>query len=149
MLDRFFALLGAIVFFLWGIQALFSKQVAIKSTMPNSDLNFGYLWLVVGILCLCLSFAFFYLAFRSEKSIKRYIQFMRCKQCKEIYPYREVKDKNMICPKCGGKLQDYAEFEKEQENKKQAEFKEAEKFQEEWIKQIKEERKNKQEKKER
>ncbi|MDA3050266.1 endonuclease Q family protein [Campylobacter sp. JMF_02 ED1] len=142
MVDRIGNFIIAIALFLSAIQAFTKKEVLIKSFMPKANLDFGYLWLIVGILCLCLSFAFFYLAFRSEKSIKRYIQFMRCKQCREIYPYREVKDKNMICPKCGGKLQDYAEFEKEQEKEKQAEFKEAEKFQEEWIKKIKEERKN-------
>ncbi|MDA3049453.1 zinc ribbon domain-containing protein [Campylobacter sp. JMF_02 ED1] len=71
----------------------------------------------------------------------KHSDFFRCKKCKKVYNFSDTKD--MICPKCGGKLQDYAEFEKEQEKEKQDEFKEAEKFQEEWIKQIKEERKKK------
>lgn len=134
-------LIIAIALFLSAIQAFTKKEVLIKSFMPKANLDFGYLWLIVGILCLCLSLAFLHLAFRSEKNIKKYIKFTRCQKCKKIYNFSDTKD--MICPKCGGDLQDYAEFEKEQENKKQDEFKEANKFQEKWIKQIKEERKKK------
>ncbi|QCD45655.1 hypothetical protein CMUC_1914 [Campylobacter mucosalis CCUG 21559] len=34
-------------------------------------------------------------------------EFLRCKKCKKVYNYTDVKDKNGICPKCKGELQDY------------------------------------------
>ena len=111
MLDRFFALLGAIVFFLWGIQALFSRQVVIKSTMENSDLNFGYLWLIVGVLCLCLSFALLYMTFRSQKNIKKYPEYLKCLNCETTWWFGHVKNSKDKCPNCGGKLVDLEKYE--------------------------------------
>lgn len=37
---------------------------------------------------------------------------MRCKKCHKVYNYVDVKDKDKICPKCGGELQDYKEFKR-------------------------------------
>ena len=96
---------------------------------PSSELSLFFL--IVGLF-----FVFFVFKYKTK-----YPEFTRCKKCKKVYNFSDTKD--MICPKCGGKLQDYAEFEKEQKETKKREYEEAEKFQEEWIKKIKEERKNK------
>lgn len=55
--------------------------------------------------------AFFVLLFCYIKKIKNIPNFLHCKKCKKVYNYTDVKDKNGICPKCKGELQDYKEFE--------------------------------------
>ena len=118
ILEAIWALSGGKIYFKYqGWQTISEKSI------------FGFF--IVGLI-----FIFFGLKYKPKHS-----DFTRCKKCKKIYNFSDTKD--MICPKCGGDLQDYAEFEKEQENKKQDEFKEAEKFQDEWIKQIKKKRKKK------
>ncbi|MCR4942365.1 MAG: endonuclease Q family protein, partial [Campylobacter sp.] len=98
--------------------------------LPKTDLDTGYLWLLAGLIFYAAAIGFFYLAFRSEKSIKRIPEFLRCKKCRKVYNYTDVKDKNNICPKCGGVLQDYAEFEKEQTEIKNKKYEQIEKLHE-------------------
>ena len=45
----------------------------------------------------------------------KHSDFFRCKKCYKAYNYIDVKDKDKIYPKCGGELQDYKEFEKEEQ----------------------------------
>ncbi|MDA3078350.1 adenylate kinase [Campylobacter sp. JMF_06 NA1] len=127
---KFQMIFGGIILLILGIFSSLGFKTHTKMSgwrEPSSELSLFYL--IVGLF-----FVFFGFKYKTKNP-----EFTRCKKCKKVYNFSDTKD--MICPKCGGKLQDYAEFEKEQE--KQDEFKEAEKFQEEWIKQIKEERKKK------
>lgn len=54
-------------------------------------------------------FIYFEIKYKSK-----YSEFYRCKKCKKVYNYADVKDNNKICPNCKGELQDYAEFKKEE-----------------------------------
>jgi len=67
----------------------------------------GYPFLISGFSVLLISILFFYLAFRSEKNIKRYPKYMWCKECFKFYLYEDVKDTDQICPDCGKKLTEY------------------------------------------
>ncbi|AKT91767.1 hypothetical protein [Campylobacter gracilis] len=67
----------------------------------------GYPFLISGFSVLLISILFFYLAFRSEKSIKRYPKYMWCKDCFKFYLYEDVKDTDQICSYCGKKLTEY------------------------------------------
>ena len=137
-MERIVALFVGIMAFLHAFSLLYKQKVSIGVKYLDFS-NMGVFYLLPVFAFFILGSFGFYFAFRSEKNIKKYIEFTRCKKCKKIYNFSDTKD--MICPKCGGDLQDYAEFKKEQKKEKQDEFKEAEKFQEEWIKKIKEERK--------
>lgn len=137
-MERIVAFFIGVMCLLHGFSLAFKQSVKVGEKFIDFS-DSGYLVYLPIIAFFLLSFGGFYFAFRSEKNIKKYIEFTRCKKCKKIYNFSDTKD--MICPKCGGDLQDYAEFKKEQKKEKQDEFKEAEKFQEEWIKKIKEERK--------
>ena len=111
MIDRFFALLGAVAFFLWGIQALFLKEILIKSSMPKANLDIDYLWLVVGILCFGISFVMLRLAFRSQKNIKKYPEYLKCLNCETTWWFGHVKNSKDKCPNCGSKLVDLKKYE--------------------------------------
>ena len=67
----------------------------------------GYPFLISGFSVLLISILFFYLAFRSEKNIKRYPKYMWCKDCFKFYMYEDVKDTDQICSYCGKKLTEY------------------------------------------
>ncbi len=67
----------------------------------------GYPFLISGFSVLLISILFFYLAFRSEKNIKRYPKYMWCKDCFKFYLYEDVKDTDQICSYCGKKLTEY------------------------------------------
>ena len=71
----------------------------------------------------------------------KHSDFFRCKKCHKVYNYVDVKDKDKICPKCGGELQDYKEFEKEEQEKKNKEFKRIDKIVKELIEKYKKSKK--------
>ena len=85
--------------------------------MASVKFDSAYLRIIIGILCFAACAFFLYLAFRSEKSVKYYPKFMRCKGCFKFYNFSDVKDRS-ICPKCGGEPQDYAEIEKSDQIKR-------------------------------
>lgn len=99
IIEAFWALSGGEVYFKYhGWQILTKKAI------------FGFFML--GLIF--ISFGIFYKL--------KYPEFMRCKKCKKVYNYVDIKDKSKICPKCGGELQDYAQFEKEELKKKNKEL---------------------------
>ena len=97
--------------------------------MKNKLNSFSYVFL--GIIFICIGI--FYNSKHSD--------FMRCKKCHKVYNYVDVKDKDKICPKCGGELQDYKEFEKEEQEKKNKEFKRIDKIERELIEKYKKSKK--------
>ena len=80
MPNRIFALIGFFAFFAWGLTAVILGEVDIKpGFMASVEFDSAYLRIIIGILCFAACAFFLYLAFRSEKSIKYYPKFMRCK----------------------------------------------------------------------
>nr|WP_314167269.1 hypothetical protein [uncultured Campylobacter sp.] len=103
--------------------------------MASVKFDSAYLRIIIGILCFAACAFFAYLAFRSEKSIKYYPKFMRCKGCLKFYNFSDVKDRS-ICPKCGGELQNYAEIEKSDQIEKNKKLERYYKFEKEWLKRV-------------
>ena len=133
MLNRIFALIGFFAFFTWGLTAALLGKVDIKPDfMAPVKLESAYLRIIIGILCFAAYAFFAYLAFRSEKSIKYYPKFMRCKGCLKFYNFSDVKDRS-VCPKCGGELQNYAEIEKSDQIEKNKKLEKYFKFEKEWL----------------
>ena len=110
MLNRIFALIGFFAFFAWGLTAALLGKVDIKpGFMASVKLESTYLRIIIGILCFAACAFFAYLAFRSEKSVKYYPKFMRCKGCLKFYA--EIEKWNQA--EKNKKLEKYYKFEKE------------------------------------
>ena len=137
MLNRIFALIGFFAFFAWGgLTAALLGKVDIKpGFMASVKLESAYLHIIIGILCFVACTFFAYLTFRSEKSVKYYPKFMRCKGCFKFYNFSDVKDRR-VCPKCGGELQNYAEIEKSDQIEKNKKLEKYFKFEKEWLKRV-------------
>ncbi len=103
--------------------------------MVSAKFESAYLRIIIGILCFAACAFFLYLAFRSEKGIKYYPKFMRCKGCFKFYNFSDVEDRS-VCPKCGGELQDYAEIEKWNQIEKNKKLERYYKFEKEWLKRV-------------
>ncbi|KEA45190.1 hypothetical protein [Campylobacter mucosalis] len=73
------------------------------------------------------AFGLFLIVYKSKHP-----NFLHCKKCKKVYNYADVKDKNRICPKCKGELQDYKEFKN-----KNREFQKLDKIEKEFTKKSK------------
>ncbi len=84
-----------------------SAGIFITQDLAGIQSKIGYPFLISGFSVLLISILFFYLAFRSEKNIKRYPKYMWCKDCFKFYMYEDVKDTDQICPDCGEKLTEY------------------------------------------
>ena len=92
--------------FLYLINFTVHKHVKIGEKYIKFD-DAGSLWILPAIVFLIMGIYGFYFAFRSEKSIKRYPQYMWCKDCFKFYMYEDVKDTDQICSYCGKKLTEY------------------------------------------
>lgn len=110
MLDRIAAFLAGIMCFLYLINFTVHKNVKIGEKYIKFD-DAGSLWILPAIAFIVIGISGFYFAFRSEKNIKRYPKYMRCKDCFKFYLYEDVKDTDQICPDCGKKLTEYNDGE--------------------------------------
>jgi len=106
MSDRIGYFFLGVVFFLYLIIFAVNKNIKIGEKYIKFD-DAGILWVLPAIVFLIAGICFFYLAFRSEKNIKRYPKYMWCKDCFKFYLYEDVKDTDQICPNCGKKLTEY------------------------------------------
>ena len=106
MSDRIGYFFLGVVFFLYLIIFAVNKNIKIGEKYIKFD-DAGSLWILPAIVFLIAGICFFYLAFRSEKNIKRYPKYMWCKDCCKFYMYEDVKDTDQICPDCGKKLTEY------------------------------------------
>ena len=100
MSDRIGYFFLGVVFFLYLIIFAVNKNIKIGEKYIKFD-DAGILWVLPAIVFLIAGIYGFYFAFRSEKNIKRYPQYMWCKDCFKFYPYEDVKDTDQICSYCG------------------------------------------------
>ncbi|MDA3058300.1 hypothetical protein OFN97_07610 [Campylobacter sp. VBCF_05 NA6] len=85
------------------------KRFAIEHDFSNA----GYFYIFVAIAAFMMSFAFFYLAFRSEKNTKKYKQdYMKCLECGEVCKYMNTKEGK--CPKCNGETMEIEMYYRKQ-----------------------------------
>ena len=100
--------IGRVINALIGLSLLIIS-IEIFTTQDPAEIQskIGYPFLISGFLVLLISISFFYLALHPEKSIKRYPQYMWCKDCFKFYLYEDVKDTDQICSYCGKKLTEY------------------------------------------
>jgi len=106
MSDRIGYFFLGVVFFLYLIIFAVNKNIKIGEKYIKFD-DAGILWVLPATVFLIAGICFFYLAFRSEKNIKRYPKYMWCKDCFKFYMYEDVKDTDQICSYCGKKLTEY------------------------------------------
>ena len=100
--------IGRVINALIGLNLLIiSIEIFTTQDPTGIQSKIGYPFLISGFLVLLISISFFYLAFRSEKNIKRYPEYMWCAGCGKFYRYEDVKDTDQICPDCGKKLTEY------------------------------------------
>ena len=100
--------IGRVINALIGLSLLIiSIEIFTTQDPAGIQSKIGYPFLISGFSVLLISISFFYLAFRSEKSIKRYPKYMWCKDCFKFYLYEDVKDTDQICSYCGKKLTEY------------------------------------------
>ena len=100
--------IGRVINALIGLNLLIiSIEIFTTQDPAGIQSKIGYPFLISGFLVLLISISFFYLAFHSEKSIKRYPQYMWCADCGKFYRYEDIKDTDQICPDCGKKLTEY------------------------------------------
>lgn len=97
--------------------------------------------LYLGNYAILASIVFFMLGLFLITYKSKYPEFLRCKKCKKIYSCIDIKNKNGICLKCGGELQDYKEFKKEESEKKNREFQKLDKIEREFIEKYKKSKK--------
>ena len=65
----------------------------------------GDTYVIPAIISLAASFAFFYLALRSTKNIKKYPEYLVCLKCKTTWWFGHLRDKSK-CNFCGGEVMD-------------------------------------------
>lgn len=106
MSDRIGFFFLGVVFFLYFIIFSVNKNIKIGEKYIKFD-DAGSLWILPAIAFIVIGISGFYFAFRSEKNIKRYPQYMWCKDCFKFYMYEDVKNTDQICPDCGKKLTGY------------------------------------------
>ena len=106
MSDRIGYFFLGVVFFLYLIIFAVNKNIKIGEKYIKFD-DAGSLWILPAIVFLIAGIYGFYFAFRSEKSIKRYPEYMWCADCAKFYMYEDVKNTDQICPDCGKKLTEY------------------------------------------
>jgi len=100
--------IGRVINALIGLSLLIiSIEIFTTQDPAGIQSKIGYPFLISGFSVLLISISFFYLAFRSEKNIKRYPKYMWCKDCFKFYLYEDVKDTDQICSYCGKKLTEY------------------------------------------
>ena len=131
-LNSFSYVFLGIIFIVEAVWSFCGGKIYIKYTgwiEPSIQMTIASM--AIGIIFICIGI--FYNSKHSD--------FMRCKKCHKVYNYVDVKDKDKICPKCGGELQDYKEFEKEEQEKKNKEFKRIDKIEKELIEKYKKSKK--------
>lgn len=112
MLRKFGYLFAAWGCFITAVSVFFTKKVK-RFAIEHDFSNAGYFYIFVAIAMFMMSFAFFYLAFRSEKNIKKYKQdYMKCLECGEVCKYMNTKEGK--CPKCNGETMEIEMYYRKQ-----------------------------------
>ena len=103
IINKFAFILCEIVFIISGFEIYITKECTFHYYEPllylsNYSILAGLVFIVTGLLLIIYT--------------PKHLDFMRCKKCHKVYNYVDVKDKDKICPKCSGELQDYKEFKR-------------------------------------
>ena len=100
MINKFVYILCGIVFIISGFEIYITKEFTFHYYEPlyldNYSILAGLVFIVTGLLLIIYT--------------PKHSDVFRCKKCHKVYTYVDVKDKDKICPKCSGELQDYKEF---------------------------------------
>ncbi|WP_033915509.1 hypothetical protein [Campylobacter sputorum] len=130
-MNKFVSILCGIVFIISGFEIYKTKKFAFHYYEPlylgNYSALAGLVFIITGLIVIVYNL--------------KHSHFFRCKKCKKVYNYVDVKDKSKICPKCGGELQDYAQFEKEELKKKNKELEEYYQIEKEFLEKMNKDKK--------
>ncbi|MBP3207374.1 MAG: hypothetical protein J6M21_03825 [Campylobacter sp.] len=110
MIDRIFALFVGIMAFLHAFSLLYKQKVSIGVKYLDFS-NMGIFYLLPVFAFFILGSFGFYFAFRSQKNIKKYPEYLKCLNCETTWWFGHVKNSKDKCPNCGGKLVDLKKYE--------------------------------------
>lgn len=91
--------------FLFMAIRIFANKKFERFVIEHDFSSLGDTYIIPAIISLAASFAFFYLAFRSTKNIKKYPEYLVCLKCKTTWWFGHLRDKSK-CNFCGGEVMD-------------------------------------------
>lgn len=91
--------------FLFMAIRIFANKKFERFVIEHDFSSLGDTYVIPAIISLAASFAFFYLAFRSTKNIKKYPEYLVCLKCKTTWWFGHLRDKSK-CNFCGGEVMD-------------------------------------------
>ena len=90
---------------------IFANKKFKRFAIEHDFTSLGDFYIIPAIIGFIASIMFFYLAFRSEKNIKKYPEYLKCLNCETTWWFGHVKNSKDKCPNCGGKLVDLKKYE--------------------------------------
>ena len=84
---------------------IFANKKFERFAIEHDFSSLGDTYVIPAIMSLAASFAFFYLALRSTKNIKKYPEYLVCLKCKTTWWFGHLRDKSK-CNFCGGEVMD-------------------------------------------
>ena len=91
--------------FLFMAIRIFANKKFERFVIEHDFSSLGDTYVIPAIISLAASFAFFYLASRSTKNIKKYPEYLVCLKCKTTWWFGHLRDKSK-CNFCGGEVMD-------------------------------------------
>ena len=88
---------------------IFANKKFERFAIEHDFSTLGDTYVIPAIMSLAASFAFFYLAFRSTKNIKKYPEYLVCLKCKTTWWFGHLRDKSK-CNFCGGEVIDLKQY---------------------------------------
>ena len=88
---------------------IFANKKFERFAIEHDFSSLGDTYVIPAIMSLAASFAFFYLAFRSTKNIKKYPEYLVCLKCKTTWWFGHLRDKSK-CNFCGGEVIDLKQY---------------------------------------
>ena len=95
--------------FLFMAIRIFANKKFERFVIEHDFSSLGDTYVIPAIISLAASFAFFYLAFRSTKNIKKYPEYLVCLKCKTTWWFGHLRDKSK-CNFCGGEVMDASKY---------------------------------------
>ena len=88
---------------------IFANKKFERFAIEHDFSSLGDTYVIPAIMSLAASFAFFYLALRSTKNIKKYPEYLVCLKCKTTWWFGHLRDKSK-CNFCGGEVMDASKY---------------------------------------